>query len=184
MLRQIEPGDVRSQLPAHPPAAPETLDAVVADLRDIVVPGILQWQHPRFFGYFPANTLVPVDPRRPRHRRPRRERDGLDHVAGRHRGRDADDGLDARAARPARALPQPEPDRRRRRSRARRARRRWSPCSPPATGPAHPPTARSPTSPHRRTPASRRTCASPGSATCASCPTTRRTRCVRRRSPR
>lgn len=55
----VEPGEVRAQLPEHPPTEPESLDAVIADLHDIVIPGLTQWQHPLFFGYFPANTSYP-----------------------------------------------------------------------------------------------------------------------------
>jgi aromatic-L-amino-acid decarboxylase len=55
----IAPGDVRAQLPEHPPTEPETLDAVIADLHNIVIPGLTHWQHPSFFGYFPANTSYP-----------------------------------------------------------------------------------------------------------------------------
>ena len=46
-------------LPAHPPAAPEPWEAVVADLDRVIVPGIVHWQHPSFFAYFPANTTYP-----------------------------------------------------------------------------------------------------------------------------
>ena len=31
---------------------------MIADLDRVVVPGLSLWQHPRFFGYFPANTLA------------------------------------------------------------------------------------------------------------------------------
>ena len=55
----VEPGDVRSQLPEHPPAEPESFDAVMADVERIVVPGLTQWQHPGFFAYFPSNTSYP-----------------------------------------------------------------------------------------------------------------------------
>jgi aromatic-L-amino-acid decarboxylase len=52
----VEPGDVRARLPEHPPATPEPWAAVRADLDDVIVPGLVHWQHPRFFAYFPANT--------------------------------------------------------------------------------------------------------------------------------
>jgi len=55
----VEPGDVRSQLPEHPPTEPESFDAVMADVERIVVPGLTQWQHPGFFAYFPSNTSYP-----------------------------------------------------------------------------------------------------------------------------
>ena len=46
--------------PRHPPAEPESFDAMVADLDRVIVPGLTQWQHPSFFAYFPANTSYPA----------------------------------------------------------------------------------------------------------------------------
>ena len=55
VMARTEPGDVRKRLPALPPDAPESFDAIVHDLDQIIVPGLSHWQHPRFFGYFPCN---------------------------------------------------------------------------------------------------------------------------------
>ena len=52
----VRPGDVRAQLPEHPPAQPESWDDVVADLDRVIVPGLTHWQHPSFFAYFPGNS--------------------------------------------------------------------------------------------------------------------------------
>lgn len=52
----IEPGAVRDQLSDVPPDRPESFDAVVRDLEQILLPGLMHWQHPRFFGYFPSNA--------------------------------------------------------------------------------------------------------------------------------
>ena len=49
------PGQIKAQLPASPPDTPESLDRVLRDLQTIVMPGLTEWQHPRFFGYFPCN---------------------------------------------------------------------------------------------------------------------------------
>jgi aromatic-L-amino-acid decarboxylase len=51
-----EPGEVKAALPSEPPAHAEPFDAIFADLDAILLPGITHWQHPRFFGYFPANA--------------------------------------------------------------------------------------------------------------------------------
>lgn len=56
---QVEPGGVRSQLPEHPPTSAESFAAVMADIEQIIVPGLTQWQHPAFFAYFPSNTSYP-----------------------------------------------------------------------------------------------------------------------------
>ncbi len=55
----VAPGDVRSQLPEHPPTEPEPFERVMADVERVVVPGLTQWQHPGFFAYFPSNTSFP-----------------------------------------------------------------------------------------------------------------------------
>ena len=52
----VLPGDVRALLPAAPPLAPESFAACLEDLDRVVAPHILNWQHPRFFGFFPANA--------------------------------------------------------------------------------------------------------------------------------
>lgn len=56
VLSQVAPGDVRRKLPASPPETGEPFDALLADLDELVVPGLTHWQHPRFFAYFPANS--------------------------------------------------------------------------------------------------------------------------------
>ena len=58
VMARVEPGAIKAQLPATPPAQPEPFDAIVKDLDAIVVPGLATWQHPRFFGYFPSNALL------------------------------------------------------------------------------------------------------------------------------
>jgi aromatic-L-amino-acid decarboxylase len=55
----VRPGDIMRQLPEVPPAAPEPMEAIFADLDRIIVPGMTHWQHPRFFAYFPANSSPP-----------------------------------------------------------------------------------------------------------------------------
>src|SRR5215208_5177367 len=52
---RVEPGAVRAQLPATPPAQPEAFDGIFSDLENIILPGLSHWQHPSFFGYFPGN---------------------------------------------------------------------------------------------------------------------------------
>lgn len=55
---QVTPGAIRSALPAEAPELPEPFEAVLADLERIIAPGLSHWQHPRFFGYFPANAAL------------------------------------------------------------------------------------------------------------------------------
>src|SRR5713226_1632937 len=58
VMARTEPGDIKRQLPAHPPVDPEPFDALLHDLDRIIVPGLSHWQHPRFFGYFPSNSSL------------------------------------------------------------------------------------------------------------------------------
>jgi aromatic-L-amino-acid decarboxylase len=60
VLARSAPGDVLAALPEHPPETGEPFDAVLADLDRVVLPGITHWQHPSFFGYFPANASGPA----------------------------------------------------------------------------------------------------------------------------
>jgi aromatic-L-amino-acid decarboxylase len=55
----LAPGDVRDRLPDAPPHTGEDFAAMMSDVEDIVLPGLLHWQSPHFFGYFPANTSGP-----------------------------------------------------------------------------------------------------------------------------
>jgi aromatic-L-amino-acid decarboxylase len=59
VLSQAEPGDLVAALPAEPPVAGETFDAIFADFEAYVVPGLTHWNHPRFFAYF-AISAAPV----------------------------------------------------------------------------------------------------------------------------
>ncbi len=52
VLSRARPGDIRAALPAHPPRQPEPFDAVMADLDDVLMPGITHWNHPAFHAYF------------------------------------------------------------------------------------------------------------------------------------
>lgn len=52
---QVQPGNIRVQLPSTPPSKPESFDAIFNDLEKIILPGLSHFQSPKFFGYFPAN---------------------------------------------------------------------------------------------------------------------------------
>ena len=56
VMARSAPGDVKAALPIAPPAAPESFATVLRDMDDVIMPGISHWQHPSFFGYFPANS--------------------------------------------------------------------------------------------------------------------------------
>ena len=56
---EVTPGEVRDRLPVSPPEQGEPFAAMLADVDDVVVPGLTHWQSPRFFAYFPANSSGP-----------------------------------------------------------------------------------------------------------------------------
>ena len=59
VLAQVEPGDIRSRLPAAPPEQGEPFADVLRDLDEILLPGTTHWQSPRFFAYFAASAAEP-----------------------------------------------------------------------------------------------------------------------------
>ena len=58
VMAQCAPGDIAARLPASPPTEAEPFDAMLRDVNEILMPGISHWQHPAFFGYFPANASL------------------------------------------------------------------------------------------------------------------------------
>jgi aromatic-L-amino-acid/L-tryptophan decarboxylase len=59
VLSRESPGTLRSKLPAHPPEHGESFERMLADVDDLILPGITHWQSPNFFAYFPANSSGP-----------------------------------------------------------------------------------------------------------------------------
>jgi aromatic-L-amino-acid decarboxylase len=59
VLAQVEPGDIRSRLPASPPEEGEEFSAVLRDLDEVLMPGMTHWQHPRFFAWFAISSSDP-----------------------------------------------------------------------------------------------------------------------------
>ena len=56
VMSRVKPGEIRAKLPACPPQAPESMDSIFRDFKEIIVPGITHWQHPGWHAYFPANN--------------------------------------------------------------------------------------------------------------------------------
>jgi aromatic-L-amino-acid decarboxylase len=55
----ILPGEIKAKLPNEAPAKGEPMKTIFKDFENIILPGISQWQHPCWFGYFPANNSPP-----------------------------------------------------------------------------------------------------------------------------
>jgi aromatic-L-amino-acid decarboxylase len=60
VLSSVQPGEIRARIPDRAPEQPEPFEEVLADLDEVVMPGITHWQSPDFFAFFPANTSPPA----------------------------------------------------------------------------------------------------------------------------
>ncbi len=56
---QVAPGETSAQLPLSAPEQPESLDDIVRDFHNVIMPGITHWNHPSFFGYFSISGSYP-----------------------------------------------------------------------------------------------------------------------------
>lgn len=56
---KVLPREIFDKLPATAPDKPEDFKDIFKDFNEIIMAGITHWQHPRFMGYFPANTSYP-----------------------------------------------------------------------------------------------------------------------------
>ena len=55
----VEPGSIRAAFPSAPPEAPESIEAILADVDRLIVPNATHWQHPGFMAYFPTTASGP-----------------------------------------------------------------------------------------------------------------------------
>jgi aromatic-L-amino-acid decarboxylase len=59
VLPDVQPGELIDQLPSTGPEHGESMDTILADFRNLIVPGITHWNHPRFFAYFSISASGP-----------------------------------------------------------------------------------------------------------------------------
>ena len=59
VLAQVEPGELKAQLPSSPPEEGESMEAILADVDRLIVPALTHWSHPSFFAYFATSTSAP-----------------------------------------------------------------------------------------------------------------------------
>src|SRR5213594_2223338 len=53
------PGAIRAQLPRQPPEDGEPFEKILSDVDRLIVPGMVNWSHPMFLGYFGWTTTAP-----------------------------------------------------------------------------------------------------------------------------
>ena len=56
ILPDVKPGDILRQLPTSAPETGEPFERIFADFERVIMPGIVQWQHPNWFAYFASNN--------------------------------------------------------------------------------------------------------------------------------
>ena len=59
ILPDVKPGDISRQLPAHAPEEGEPFERIFADFEQVILPGLVHWQHPNWFAYFASNNSPP-----------------------------------------------------------------------------------------------------------------------------
>ena len=52
VLSRVQPGDIEKQFAPAPSESGKDYDALLAEFRDKILPGITHWNHPSFFAYF------------------------------------------------------------------------------------------------------------------------------------
>lgn len=56
---EVQPGDIRSKLPAAPPFNGEAMENILPDIDRVVMPGMAHWNHPSCFAYFNSSGSGP-----------------------------------------------------------------------------------------------------------------------------
>lgn len=59
VLPATRPGELLAELPAEAPEAAESLEAVLADYRQLIEPKLTHWNHPGFLAYFSSSGSEP-----------------------------------------------------------------------------------------------------------------------------
>ncbi|KAF8561222.1 hypothetical protein P879_03807 [Paragonimus westermani] len=59
VIPTVEPGYLRPLLPEKAPEQPEEWPEIFRDIKQLILPGLTHWQHPRFHAYFPAANSAP-----------------------------------------------------------------------------------------------------------------------------
>ncbi len=56
---QVKAGDIAAKISPSCPEHGESMETIFSSFKDVIIPGITHWQHPRFFAFFNANTSPP-----------------------------------------------------------------------------------------------------------------------------
>ncbi|KAK8522419.1 hypothetical protein V6N12_056127 [Hibiscus sabdariffa] len=58
VLSQVEPGYLAKLLPTTAPYVAESVEAILRDVQQHIIPGITHWQSPNYFAYFPSSGSI------------------------------------------------------------------------------------------------------------------------------
>ncbi|CAK0731796.1 hypothetical protein CVIRNUC_000044 [Coccomyxa viridis] len=56
---ELSVGDIRSVLPSEAPTGPESWNKISSDFQEKIMPGVMHWQSPNFYAYFPSAFSFP-----------------------------------------------------------------------------------------------------------------------------
>ncbi len=59
VLPRVRPGELTVRLPASPPQCGESMETILSDFRELIVPAVTHWNHPRFHSYFAVSGSGP-----------------------------------------------------------------------------------------------------------------------------
>lgn len=59
VLAQIQPGEIKEKLPDAIPDEGESMEGILRDFEEIILPGITHWNHPSFHAYFSITGSAP-----------------------------------------------------------------------------------------------------------------------------
>ncbi|KAK2077774.1 hypothetical protein QBZ16_004622 [Prototheca wickerhamii] len=57
---EVASGYLAKRLPDQAPETPETMEEIMADVQEHIMPGMTHWQHPNFYAWYPANSSYPA----------------------------------------------------------------------------------------------------------------------------
>src|SRR5215813_6700113 len=60
VLAQTAPGEISRSLPCYPPLQPESMESILADVDQLLMPGITHWNSSGFLAYFGASASGPA----------------------------------------------------------------------------------------------------------------------------
>ncbi|KAJ2745475.1 hypothetical protein GGI20_002140 [Coemansia sp. BCRC 34301] len=55
----VKPGHLSPLVSHHVPEDPESLETIRHDIKNTIIPGIVHWQSPNFYGWYPLSSSVP-----------------------------------------------------------------------------------------------------------------------------